>query len=62
MRADPRSPHSPRPRCYLCKGRRLIVDPVIIDYIALLPCPACSHRDPPNARCQSHDLDLEVAA
>lgn len=57
-----RIPHSPRPRCYLCKGRRVVVDPAVVDWIALLPCPACSHRDPPTARHQGPDVDLEVAA
>lgn len=62
MSADTRSPYTPRPRCYLCRGRRLIVNPAVVDHVALVRCPACSHRDPPTARRPLHDLDLEVAA
>ena len=42
-----RTPYVPRPRCYLCKGRRVIVAAEITDMIVLVPCPSCSHRGPP---------------
>lgn len=50
MSTDPPTPHTPRARCYLCHGRRVVIDPAIVEYLALIPCPACSHRDPPGGR------------
>lgn len=45
-----RTPYTPRPRCWRCKGRRLIVAPEIVETLVLIPCPQCSHRGPPR-RC-----------
>jgi len=53
------TPYVPRPRCWLCKGRRgVVVDHV--EYVEMVPCPACSHRDPP--RQQAHVEHVETMA
>lgn len=47
-----RAPYTPRPRCWRCKGRRVIaVDH--IDYVEFVPCPSCHHTDPGRAH-QAH--------
>ena len=44
-----RDPHNPRPRCWRCKGRRVIVVDHF-DFIELKPCPSCNQRDPSGRR------------
>lgn len=57
-----RSPYTPRPRCWRCKGRRVVIDPAVVDYLALIPCPSCSHRDPPARRARVEHVVVEARA
>lgn len=57
-----RNPYIPRPRCYLCKGRRVIVAAEITDALVLIPCPACSHRGPPIHRGQAEHVETMARA
>ena len=55
-----RAPYTPRPRCWRCKGRRVIaVDH--LEYVEFVPCPSCHHRGPPSAR-PPHDEHVVVEA
>ena len=38
-------PRPMQPRCWRCKGRRVVPDPILAG--GWLCCPSCSHRDPP---------------
>lgn len=56
------NPYVPRPRCLRCKGRRLVVNPAITEYVALIPCPACTHRRPPDGRVETPLILTEARA
>ncbi|MCU0973831.1 MAG: hypothetical protein MUF80_07750 [Burkholderiales bacterium] len=56
------SPYTPRLPCGRCKGRRLIVATEITDVLVLIPCPSCSHRDPPGRHAQHEYVETMARA
>ena len=55
------TPYVPRLRCWRCKGRRVvIVDHV--EYVEVVPCPACSHRDPLRQLSHVEHIEMTVRA
>lgn len=56
------TPYVPRPRCWRCKGRRVVIAAAITDRIVLVPCPSCSHRDPPGRRAAVEHAVVELIA
>lgn len=56
------SPYTPRVPCWRCKGRRVVIDPTITEFVALVPCPSCSHRDPPGRHAQHEHFETMATA
>lgn len=59
--ADMSTAQTPRPRCPRCKGRRVVlVDH--FDYLEFVPCPSCTHRDPPGRQAQRDHVETLARA
>jgi hypothetical protein len=55
-----RSPYVPRPRCWRCKGRRVVVVDHF-DHDEIVPCPSCHHTDPSPAGARPADQVFTLA-